>query len=137
MKEIEGMAESFRKAKIVYLTTFEDGEERSRPMTNFNEDPYKMFWFPTDADSRKVQDIKENPKVVVTFPSKKRSEYYEITGRAEFEDKAVTEEKWEWWYLYWHPGQRKRFWFPARADARRWKKMIINIHPESARVVKG
>jgi general stress protein 26 len=134
MNEIKGMAERFREAKIVFLTTFKDGEERSRPMTNFNEDPYQMFWFPTDADSRKVRDIKENPKVLVTFPSQKRGEYYEITGRAEFEDKAVTAEKWEWWYLYWHPAQRKRFFFPDIES--KWKKMIINIHPKSARIVK-
>lgn len=134
MKEIEGMLEDFRQARIVHITTFKDGEERSRPMTNFNEDPYKMIWFPTHRDSRKVGDIKKNPRVLVTFPSSKEGEYYEIEGKAEFESEAVTAEKWQWWYLYWHPAQRKRFWFPGGGGSP--DRVIINVHPKSARVVR-
>ena len=62
MREIEGLVESFKEAKMVYLTTFRDGEERSRQMTNFNEDPYDVIWFPSDMKSRKVEDIKRAPK---------------------------------------------------------------------------
>jgi len=134
MNEIEGMLEDFKRAKVVFLTTFSDGDERSRPMTNFNEDPYKVIWFPTYRNTRKVEDIKKNPRVLITFPSSREGEFYEIEGRAEFEDDAVTAEKWRWWYLYWHPSQRRRFWLPAgKLDQDR---MIINIHPTSARVVK-
>jgi general stress protein 26 len=135
MKEIEGMLEDFRQARIVQLTTFKDGEERSRPMTNLNEDPYKMMWFPTYRDTRKVEDIEKDPSVLLTFPSSKEGEYYEIEGRAEFESEAVTAEKWQWWYLYWHPAQRRRFWFPGKTHYP--NRIIINIHPKSARVVKN
>ena len=134
MDEIEGLREAFEQAKVVFLTTFKNGEETSRPMTNFNEDPYEMMWFPTDKKSRKVEDIEGNDKVLITFPGAKKGEYYEIKGRAEFENENVTAGKWEWWYLYWHPTQRKRFWFPGLDSE--WKKMIINIYPESARRVK-
>jgi general stress protein 26 len=48
MREIEGLAESFKDARMVCLTTFRDGEERSRQMTNFNEAPYSVIWFPSD-----------------------------------------------------------------------------------------
>lgn len=134
MKEIEGIRDDFKLAKIVYLTTFSDGEERSRPMTNFNDDPYRVMWFPTYRDTRKVEDIKDNPKVLVTFPSSEEGEYYEIEGIADFETEEVVAEKWRWWYLYWHPAQRKRFWFPGGTHSS--SRMIINVHPKSARVVK-
>jgi len=134
MDEIEGMREAFERAKVVFLTTFENGKETSRPMTNFNDDPYEMMWFPTDKKSRKVKDIEGNHEVLITFPSDKKGEYYEIKGRAEFEDEKVTAGKWKWWYLYWHPTQRKRFWF-AGVDSE-WEKMIINVYPDSARLAK-
>ena len=62
MREIEGLVESFRNTRMVYLTTFRDGKERSRQTTNFNEDPYDVIWFPSDMKSRKVEDIKRAPK---------------------------------------------------------------------------
>ena len=133
MREIEGLAESFKEARMVYLTTFRDGEERSRQMTNFNEDPYGVIWFPSDMKSRKIEDIKDDSKVLITFPAQKKGEYYEITGRAELADEGVTAEKWRWWYLYWHPTQKKRFWMPGTGTPER---AIINVHPESVRLVK-
>jgi general stress protein 26 len=134
MREIDGLIESFKDARMVYLTTFRDGEERSRQMTNFNEDPYGVMWFPSDMKSRKIGDIKMDPKVLITFPARKKGEYYEITGKAELADEEVTAEKWRWWYLYWHPAQERRFWMPGGA----WtpERAIIDVHPESARLVK-
>ena len=133
MREIEGLVESFKDARMVYLTTFRDGEERSRQMTNFNEDPYGVIWFPSDMKSRKIEDIKVNPKVLITFPAREKGEYYEITGKAELADEEVTAEKWRWWYLYWHPSQKMRFWMPAGTGTT--ERAIINVHPESARLV--
>lgn len=134
MNKITGLQEAFREAKAVYFTTFHEGEERSRLMTNYNNDPYGMIWFPTKRNTRKAGDIEKNPKVLITFPSLDEGAYYEIEGRAEFEDDSVTAEKWRWWYLYWHPSQRQRFWFPAtRKDPNR---LIINVYPQSARLVR-
>ncbi len=134
MREIEGLAVSFKEARMVYLTTFRDGEERSRQMTNFNEDPYGVIWFPSDMKSRKIEDIKDDPKVLITFPAREKGEYYEITGKAELADEEVTAEKWRWWYLYWHPFQKERFWMPGGAGTP--ERAIIDVHPESARLVK-
>lgn len=134
MNEIKGMLEDFKQTKIIFLTTFSEMEETSRPMTNFNENPYEMMWFTTYRDTRKVEDIKKNPKVLITFPSSKQGEFYEIEGRAEFENERVAAEKWRWWYLYWHPEQRDRFWFPERREYP--DRVIINVYPVSARVVK-
>jgi general stress protein 26 len=134
MNKIEGLVESFKEARMVYLTTFRDGEERSRQMTNFNEDPYDVIWFPSDMKSRKVEDIKDDPKVLITFPAQNKGEYYEITGRAEIADEEATTRMWRWWYLYWHPSQKKRFWMPGGVGTP--ERAIINVHPESARLMK-
>jgi len=67
MNEIIGMKEAFEKAKAVFLTTYRDGEENNRQMTNFNTEPYKVIWFPTSSKTKKVEDIKKNPKVLITF----------------------------------------------------------------------
>jgi len=134
MERIEGMLEDFKQAKIVFLTTFQEEGERSRPMTNYNEDPYGRMWFPTYRDTRKVEDIKRNPRVLITFPSSKEDEFYEIEGRAEFENERVAAQKWRWWYLYWHPSQRRRFWFTSRSHSP--DRVIINIYPTSARIIK-
>jgi general stress protein 26 len=135
MNEIEGLMESFKEARMVYLTTFRDGEEKSRQMTNFNENPYDVIWFPSDMKSKKIEDIKKDPKVLITFPAQNKGEYYEITGKADIADEGVTSEKWRWWYLYWHPHQKRRFWMPG--GARTPERAIINVSPVSARLVKA
>ena len=66
MNKIKGMVDEFKRAKLVYLTTFsEDGYKRNRAMTNYNEDPYEMLWFPTFKKTKKVNDIRKNPKVLI------------------------------------------------------------------------
>ncbi len=78
--------------------------------------------------------MKRSPRVVISFPSGRGDDLYEIEGRAEFERRDVVEAKWSWWYLYWHPDQEDRFWFPRGEEHPEWT--IINVHPESARLVK-
>lgn len=133
MKKIQGIDEAFKKAKVIFMTTFDGDKENTRQMTNYNESLDKVIWFPTEKDTRKVRDIKKNNKVLLTFPAEKRGEYYEITGEASFASEEEVLEKWEWWWLYWHPSQRDRFWFPREHDERR---VIINIKPLEASLKK-
>ncbi|MBD3171897.1 hypothetical protein GF326_05440 [Candidatus Bathyarchaeota archaeon] len=59
MNKIRGMEESFKESKVVYLVTFgSTSEKHSRPMTNFNDDPYNIMWFPTYQDTKKVEVLK-------------------------------------------------------------------------------
>jgi len=135
MNLIEGMLEDFRQARVVFLTTYnKEGKESTRQMTNFNENPYDIVWFPTDRNTRKVKDIQENPKVLLTFPSSKENEFYEIEGTASLADQATVSARWRWWYLYWHPAQRNRFWFPP--DRYTENRAILRISPTFARTVK-
>jgi len=133
MNEIKGMKEAFEKAKVVFLTTYKDGNENSRQMTNFNTDPYTVMWFPTSNNTGKVKDIEKNSKVLLTFPSLVNGEFYEIEGKAEFASEKEVASKWKWWYLYWHPHQRNRFWFPSGTYSP--DRVIINITPSLAKLV--
>ncbi len=134
MERSKEFEDSFKEAKMVYLITYdEDDGENSRPMTNYSEDPYEQIWFPTDKETQKVKDIKNNPRVKVLVPSKKKGFYYEIEGNAEFEDQEVVNQKWQWWYLSWRPNQRRWFWFPPGLNED--KRTIINIKPTGIKLV--
>ena len=133
MKKLPGIDEAFKKAKVVFMTTFNGDKERTRQMTNYNDELDEQIWFPTEKDTRKVKDIKKNNKVLITFPAGKRGEYFEVTGEASFASDDEVLQKWEWWWLYWHPAQKYRFWVPREKDERR---VIINIKATEARLVK-
>jgi general stress protein 26 len=134
MKKIRGLEDSFKNAKVVYMITFgKKGEEHSRPMTNFNDSPYDTMWFPTYTDTRKVRDIKNNDKTLILFPSETEKEFYEITGRSEFEDPEVVKEKWKWWYLYWNPNIKPMYWFAYLG--KHPERCIINFFPKSVRAL--
>ena len=135
MNKLPGLAESFKKAKVVFLTTYtESGEEQNRKMTNLNEDPYAVMSFPTATDTKKVRQIRGNPKALVTFPGERSGNFYEIEGRAEVETGEEAEKRWFWWYLYWRPSQRERFWFPQ--GGRHPDRAMISVTPTKARLVK-
>jgi general stress protein 26 len=134
MNKIDGLQEAFQKAKIIYMITYGDeGEEHSRPMTNFNDDPYHTIWLTTYTDTQKVRDIKKNNKTLILFPSDEDGKFYELAGHSEFEHQDVVKERWEWWYLYWHPNLKPMYWFSQ--SGRHPERCIINFTPESARVV--
>lgn len=135
MEKLSGLAEAFKRAKVVFFTTFnEKGEEQSRKMTNLNEDPYASMSFPTARDTKKVRQIRASPRVLITFPAEKAGEFYEIEGKAEVETGKEAEERWFWWYLYWRPSQRERFWFPKGGSHP--ERAMIRVAPTKARRVK-
>ena len=58
------------------------GEKHVQPMTNNNDLPYQDTWFPSFKDTRKIEDIKENKEVVVSFPAEEECKWYRIKGKA-------------------------------------------------------
>jgi general stress protein 26 len=135
MDKIPGLQESFKRAMVVFLTTFSESVEKHvRQMTNLNEKPYSMMWFTSDTNSRKVDEVKKNPQIIITFPSGFKGELFEVDGNAQLEGQEVVDEKWGWWYLYWRPEQEEKFWFPRGESHPEWS--IINVFPTSARLVK-
>jgi general stress protein 26 len=134
LEKMQGMKERFKEARLVYLTTFyEEGNKRHRPMTNYNEDPYNAMWFPTFKNTRKVEHILRNPKVLVTFACEKEREFFEIEGEAEIASDDAVNEKWKWWLLSWIPDEE--FNYRLMSDAPFTNRAIINVHPKSARIV--
>ena len=136
MEKLQGLVHDFFAAKMVNLITYaEDGSKKSRPMTNFNEDPYTKMWFPTYSTTEKVKDIQRNTKVIVSFPSSTEGKFWEIEGKASFEKEGEVSEKWKWWYLYWHPDAEKHGWGPEGDASYVDHRRIIDIEPISAKLV--
>jgi general stress protein 26 len=135
MKEIEGLSESFKASKVLFMVTFgSKGEKHSRPMVNVNTNPNVRMWFSTYRDCRKVRDIQNNPRVRIFFHKlSDRDRYFEINGHAEFGSEEEVEEKWFFWYLILHPEMRDYFWFPP--DENLEERVIINVYPDTVRII--
>jgi general stress protein 26 len=96
-------------------------------MTNFNENPYETMWFPTATKTQKVAEIKNNQKTLIIFPGENRDEFYEIEGHSNFASQEEVDEKWVWWYLYWHPEMAEKFLFSN--NGAHPERCIILTHP--------
>jgi len=134
--EIICLADSFKKAKIIFMITYgKSGEEHIRAMTNFNDNPYEVMWFATATSTRKVEDIKENKKVLLLFPALADEMYYELEGEGYLSSREEVNEKWVWWWLYWHPHQAERFWESGKETNS--ERTIIKVKPLSAQLLHG
>ena len=95
MNELEGMKEAFRESKqIFFTTTNKSGESHTRPMTNYNESPYQPMWFPSFLETQKVEDVKANSDVVISFPTDERGKWYRIKGNAKLAPWEEVHDKW-------------------------------------------
>ena len=135
-KKIDGMKEDFHNAKVVYISTYgEHGKQYTRPMTNYNEDPYGTIWFATFRQTKKVEHLAKNSKIKITFPSSKEGELYEITGTAGFTPEEEVRQKWKWWMLFWHPEYAKNSLFQQGSHLH--ERVIIKVCPVKSKMVKG
>jgi len=124
------MLDDFKQAKFVFLTTFPDyGEENSRPMTNFNEDPYSMMWFPTDRDTRKVEDIPEEPEGADNLPELKGKPILWDRGSGRVRRQEGDRRKAEVVVPLLASPQRRRFREPFPSERSPPGLMIINVYP--------
>lgn len=126
--------ECFKNAKVVYMITYgKNGEIHSRPMTNFNDDPNNEIWFPSYRNTQKIKDIENNPKTLILYPGKEKDMFYELVGEAQLADKREVDDKWVWWYLYWHPEMKEYFWFDKTSNHP--ERVVINIKPERVKTL--
>ena len=116
------------------MVTFgKKNDPHSRPMTNLNTNPYSKMWFPSSTNTRKVEDLKHNQKTLILFPDEDKTKFYEIDGHATLASQDIVDEKWFWWYLYWHPEQTEMFWVdPVQMHPER---CIIDVNPVSIRAL--
>jgi general stress protein 26 len=132
MNTIDGMHEVFKESKQVFLTTSnKKGESKTRAMTNYNESPYEPMWFPSFLDTQKVRHIKENSKVIISFPSNQQGKWYKVKGNAKLASWEEVNDNWKWWYLEWVP-EKDRGKFELRYDNPFTDRTIIWIEPVEA-----
>lgn len=79
------------------LTTIDErGDLHSRPMSSNGEiDQNGDMWFFTGAFSNKVSEIKDTPRVNVSFADPQNQNYVSVTGRARLvRDRKKIDELW-------------------------------------------
>ena len=132
METLEGMLEAFKGARQVMLTTTgPGGEARTRVMTNYNESPYEPMWFPSFSETRKVEDVKRSPAVVVSFPAEEEGKWYRVRGEARLAPWEEVRRMWRWWLLEWLPEEERR---PLMYDNPFTDRSIIWVDPVGAEV---
>ncbi len=138
MNIVEGLIEDFKMARIVNMTTYAENDVKNiRPMTNFNDDPYDTMWFPTYKDTRKVQDIQRNPRILISFPNtRKDGTFWEISGTAKLESSEVTAKKWKNWFLFWHPEKEAMGWGLTGDSSHADHRAIINVFPKDVKILE-
>ena len=124
------MQKAFQGAKLVYITsTSKIGDKHTRPMTNFNTSPYEPMWFPSFKYTRKMDDIKNNSQVTISFPTKEIDTWFKINGNASEASWEEVQEKWKWWFLEWVPEKDKK---PLHYDDPFLDRSIIWVKPVKA-----
>ena len=96
-------------AKFGMLGTYDaHGNAHSRPMVAVSQEEGDELWFFTRAESRKVDEIARDPRVLVDYADPDAQNYVSVVGRAEVVvDRAKIEALWE---------EPLRTWFPDGTD---------------------
>ena len=91
--------------RIAMLTTAsEDGRVYSRPMATQETRFQGELWFLTRQDSGKVEEIRHNSHVNVSYADTKNSTFISLSGRARLsKDSAKIHELWNPMYTAWFP----------------------------------
>lgn len=86
------------------ITHVGNNDLHGRPMAVAQVDEQCDIWFVTDIDSPKMNEIRNNDQVMVTFQNK-RDEFVTLTGRAELvRDPQKIDELWQEGFKVWFPG---------------------------------
>ncbi len=90
----------------VFTTRGSDGAPlHARPMAYRSVEPDGDLWFFTKADSRKVEELKADPRTLLSFADPKKQHFVSITGRSEIvSDRTKVTELWSEIYRAWFPG---------------------------------
>lgn len=103
------LGELINGIRIAMLTTVDaDGSLRSRPMGTQEAEFDGSLWFFTDASSHKVEEIRGDYHVNVSYADADRQTYVSVSGRATLVRDRQTAER------YWSPVMKA--WFPGGLD---------------------
>jgi general stress protein 26 len=86
-----------KNIKIAMLTLHnESGKLRSMPMLTIKTECEGNIWFFTNLDSDKVNQLRTNPEVNLSYSDQSSEVYVSVSGRAEIvEDKKLVKEFWK------------------------------------------
>jgi len=85
------------------ITLDDEGKSRARTMDPFIPESDFTVWFGTNSNSRKVDQIKNDPRVTLYYFDGKSQGYVVISGTAQLIDDAIEKEKYwkeEWKSFY-------------------------------------
>ncbi len=88
------------------ITVDKDGRPRVRAMDPFHPEDDMTVWFGTNPNSRKVQQIKDDPRVTLYYLDKDASGYVMIHGTAQLvNDQIEKERRWKAEWKAFYPNQ--------------------------------
>ena len=105
---IEKLGHMIQNIQFAMLTTVEpDGSLRSRPMATHQDkkgDFDGVLWFFTKGDAPKVDEVKKDQHVNLSYSSPEHSKYVSVSGTAMLvRDRQKAEELWAPKYVAWFP----------------------------------
>jgi general stress protein 26 len=97
--------EKIKEVRPGMLTTVEqDGSMRSRPMWTLGDEFDGNLWFFTADDAPKVDELKRNPQVCISYAAPDKDLFLSVSGSAELvRDKAKAKEFWNPYAEAWFP----------------------------------
>ena len=102
------MWEMMKSISFAMLTTEDDDNLRARPMVAAQSGFDGTLWFFTRASSHKVNEVKQDQRVGVTYADPGKQDYVSLSGHAQLvRDKAAIDAHW---------GESMRTWFPKGKD---------------------
>lgn len=119
--EFDDLKEKIKDIKIAMLTTQEeDGDFHSRPMATQDIDPDGTMWFLTYDSSNKVEEIRQNNRVSLTFSDTGADTYVSTSGMAEV---SADRNKID---ALWNDGLKA--WFPNGKEDPNIRLLKVTIH---------
>lgn len=101
IKKIKGMLEGI---DFCMLTTIDNGNLRSRPMSTQIAEFDGDIWFFTRDTTHKADELEKDPRVCVAYSDPDEQTYVSISGRGEImHDRAKMEELWSPILKAWFP----------------------------------
>jgi general stress protein 26 len=98
--------DKIKNIKIAMMTVIDEkGTMRSVPMTTMQTECEGNVWFFTSSDSEKVDEIRKNPHVNLSYANHDKEIYVSVSGIAEVvRDKQKMETLWKPVLEEWFPG---------------------------------
>ena len=129
-KPVEKLRELVKDIQIAMMTTRRpDGHLVSRPMAMQEDAPGADFWFVTERDSEKVEELRGDPHLNLGFYKDRTREYVSVSGTAILTDDRETIRR------LWQPDWRA--WFADEGGAQDGsaddpRLFLIGVNAESA-----